>query len=103
LGPTGAPQAPSAEGGNAVSAAPATDAPAPTPALPLPTAAASAPTPQATPSLSTALSAIPAAVAAYAQDGHGHTSPYVIGADTLAVVSLASSLALALLRRRGLL
>jgi hypothetical protein len=71
--------------------------------LPLPTAASTVPTPQATPSLITALSAVPAAVAAYAQDGQGHTSPYVIGADTLAAISVASSLALAVLRRRGLL
>jgi hypothetical protein len=61
------------------------------------------PTPQATPSLVTELSVLPAAVAAYAQDGQGHTSPYVVGADAMAAVAVASSLALATLRRRGLL
>jgi hypothetical protein len=51
----------------------------------------------------TQLSAVPAAVASFAQDGRGQLSPYVAGADAMAGVAVASTLALALLRRRGLL
>jgi hypothetical protein len=43
------------------------------------------------------------AIATYAEDSHGALSPYVLGADVLAGVSVAGSLALAELRRRRLL
>jgi hypothetical protein len=90
--PTAAPDTPTAA------------APTPTPAPTTPAAAAPPhPTPRATPSVVTELSAIPAAVASYAQDGQGRLSPYVVGADAMAGVAVASSLALAVLRRRGLL
>jgi hypothetical protein len=46
---------------------------------------------------------VPSAVAAYAVDSHGKLSPYVVGADALAGVAVASSLALVELRRRKLL
>jgi hypothetical protein len=55
------------------------------------------------PSPLTQLSAVPAAVASYATDSHGKLSPFVVGADALAGVSVASSLALVELRRRKLL
>ena len=41
-------------------------------------------------------------LAAYASDTHGALSPYVLGADILAGISVAGSLALAELRRRRL-
>lgn len=42
-------------------------------------------------------------IAAYATDSRGALSPYVLGADILAGVSVAGSLALAELRRRRLI
>jgi hypothetical protein len=77
-----------------------TPPPAPPSHAPTP---AGLPTPHATPSLFTQLSALPTAVAEYAEDSHGNTSPYVVGADAMAGVAVTSSLALAALRRRGLL
>lgn len=84
---------------------PPSAAPTPPPAAPtaVPRPRHELPTPHATPSLVTELSALPTAVAEYAQDSHGHTSPYVVGADAMAGVAVASCLALDTLRRRGLL
>jgi len=98
--PTAAP-APAHAAPTAAPTAPPTDDASPSAAPP--TSTPHLPTPNATPSLVTQLSALPAAVAAYAQDSHGQISPYVVGADAMAGVAVTSSLALALLRRRGLL
>ncbi|HZS13582.1 MAG TPA: hypothetical protein VFC09_03190 [Candidatus Dormibacteraeota bacterium] len=82
--------------------APTGPPPAP-PATASPSASARPAAPSATPSLATQLSALPAAVAGYAEDASGHLSPYVVGADALAGLAASSSLALAVLRRRGLI
>jgi hypothetical protein len=95
-----APDQPSAAPSAApVVAAPPTSAPTPPPTPSAPPST----TPSATPGLVTQLSALPTGVTAHAQDSRGGTSPYVVGADAMAGVAVTSSLALATLRRRGLL
>ena len=84
---------------------PPTAAPTPPPTAPPTATPPPHPRPSAhpTPAVVTQLSALPTAVAQYAQDSHGNTSPYVVGADAMAGLAVTSSLALATLRRRGLL
>jgi hypothetical protein len=106
--PTPRPTAKHDDGGGQQNSAPVAAPPAavtpPPPAAPPPsTLRATPPQAQPSPTLITQLSTLPAAVAAYAADARGNTDPYVVGADALAGVACMSSLALAGLRRRGLL
>jgi hypothetical protein len=82
----------------------ATAAPAPPSAAPVAPAATARPAQAHTPpQLTQETSPVSSAIAAYASDSHGALSPYVLGADILAGVSVAGSLALAALRRRRLI
>lgn len=82
--------------------APPTTPPAATPPDAATATATAAPhTPQPT-HLVQQTSPVASALASYATDARGALSPYVLGADVLAGVSVAGALALAELRRRRL-